>query len=69
MTAEARTIIGSYLGSAVPVRDIPIYAQMWLDGKLPVEALISSHITLDQINVGMDALAQGRALRQIIDLS
>lgn len=69
MTAEARTIIGSYLGSAVPVRDIPTYAQMWLDGKLPVEALISSHITLDQINEGMDALAQGRALRQIIDLS
>jgi alcohol dehydrogenase len=69
MTAEARTIIGSYLGSAVPVQDIPTYAQMWLDGKLPVEALISSHITLDQINEGMDALAQGRALRQIIDLS
>jgi alcohol dehydrogenase len=69
MTVEARTIIGSYLGSAVPARDIPTYAQMWLDGKLPVEALISSHITLDQINEGMDALAQGRALRQIIDLS
>ncbi|MEV0899165.1 alcohol dehydrogenase catalytic domain-containing protein [Actinoplanes sp. NPDC049802] len=69
MTAEARTIIGSYLGSAIPARDIPVYAQMWLDGKLPVEALISSHITLDQINEGMDALAQGHALRQIIDLS
>lgn len=68
MTVEARTIIGSYLGSAVPARDIPTYAQMWLDGKLPVEALISDHITLDQINEGMDALAEGRAMRQIIDL-
>ncbi|MDO5092044.1 MAG: alcohol dehydrogenase catalytic domain-containing protein [Propionibacteriaceae bacterium] len=69
MTGEARTIIGSYLGSAVPTRDIPTYAQMWLDGKLPIEALISSHITLNQINEGMDALAEGRAMRQIIDLS
>lgn len=69
MTGEARTIIGSYLGSAVPSRDIPAYAQMWLDGKLPVEALISSHIRLDQINEGMDALSEGRAMRQIIDLS
>lgn len=69
MTAEARTIIGSYLGSAVPARDIPTYAQMWLDGRLPVEALISSHITIDQINEGMDALAQGRAMRQIIDFT
>lgn len=69
MTGEARTIIGSYLGSAVPARDIPTYAQMWLSGSLPVEALISSHIRLDQINAGMDALQQGRAMRQIIDLA
>lgn len=69
ITGEARSIIGSYLGSAVPARDIPTYAQWWLDGKLPVEELISDTITLDQINEGMDALAQGRAMRQIIDLS
>jgi alcohol dehydrogenase len=69
MTAEARTIIGSYLGSAVPARDIPTYARMWLDGKLPVEALISSHITLDEINEGMDALSDGHAMRQIIDFN
>ncbi|MHA6512816.1 alcohol dehydrogenase catalytic domain-containing protein [Tessaracoccus sp. Z1128] len=69
MTGEARTIIGSYLGSAVPARDIPAYAQMWLDGTLPVEALISGHIRLDQINEGMDALHEGRAMRQIIDLA
>lgn len=69
ITGEARTLIGSYLGSAVPARDIPAYAQMWLDGDLPVEALISSHITLDQINEGMDELAAGRAMRQIIDLT
>ena len=69
ITGEARTIIGSYLGSAVPTRDIPTYAQMWLDGKLPIESLISDHITLDEINEGMDALAEGRAMRQIIDLS
>lgn len=69
ITGEARTIIGSYLGSGVPARDIPTYAQMWLDGRLPVEKLISSHISLDQINGGMDALSEGRAMRQIIDLT
>jgi alcohol dehydrogenase len=66
ITGEARTIIGCYLGSGVPARDIPAYAQMWLDGKLPVEKLISAEITLDQINESMDALAEGRALRQVI---
>lgn len=66
ITGEARTIVGSYLGSAVPARDIPAYAQMWLDGKLPVEKLISSEIKLDEINEAMDALAEGRAVRQVI---
>ncbi|WP_226997057.1 zinc-binding dehydrogenase [Tessaracoccus aquimaris] len=66
ITAEARTIIGSYLGSAVPARDIPRYADLWREGKLPVERLISSRIRLDQINEAMDQLADGLAIRQVI---
>lgn len=66
LTAEARTVIGSYLGSAVPSRDIPRYVELWRAGKLNVEGLISGYISLDDINEGMDALAEGRALRQII---
>ena len=66
ITAEARTIIGSYLGSAVPARDIPRYAQLWREGRLPVEELISDTIVLDDINTAMDTLADGKAIRQII---
>jgi alcohol dehydrogenase len=66
ITAEARVIVGSYLGSAVPSRDIPTYAQLWRDGVLPVGELISAHTTLDKINDAMDALAEGRAIRQVI---
>ncbi|WP_111767827.1 alcohol dehydrogenase catalytic domain-containing protein [Nakamurella deserti] len=66
LVAEARTVIGSYLGSAVPARDIPTYAQLWRDGKLPVEALISSRIELSDINTAMDELAAGNAIRQVI---
>ncbi|MBU1587206.1 MAG: alcohol dehydrogenase catalytic domain-containing protein [Actinobacteria bacterium] len=66
LVAQGRTIIGSYLGSAVPERDIPVFAQMWREGRLPVERLISSHIALSEINAGMDALASGVAIRQII---
>ncbi|WP_448808075.1 alcohol dehydrogenase catalytic domain-containing protein [Agromyces bauzanensis] len=66
ITAEARTIVGSYLGSAVPARDIPRYAELWRRGRLPVEALISSHVALDEINTAMDTLADGAAIRQVI---
>ncbi|WP_309067513.1 alcohol dehydrogenase catalytic domain-containing protein [Microbacterium sp.] len=66
ITGEARTIIGSYLGSAVPARDIPRFAEWWRAGRLPVERLISRRIRLDEINDAMDELAEGRAVRQVI---
>lgn len=66
LTAEARTVIGSYLGSSVPSRDIPRYVDLWRSGRLPVEKLVSSEINLEEINAGMDALADGVTLRQLI---
>lgn len=66
LTAEARTIVGSYLGSSVPARDIPIYVDLWRRGLLPVEKLVSAEIGLDGLNEAMDALASGEALRQLI---
>jgi alcohol dehydrogenase len=67
LVAQARTIVGSYLGSAVPQRDIPRYVELWRAGRLPVEELISSRISLDGINTAMDELAEGRAIRQLIE--
>ena len=67
ITGEARSIIGSYLGSSVPKRDIPRYEQLWRDGRLPVDKLITSRIGLADINQAMDDLAAGRAVRQIIE--
>lgn len=67
LVAEGRSLIGSYLGSAVPSRDIPKFVDMWRAGRLPVEKLVSSTIALDDINKAMDLLANGAELRQIID--
>jgi alcohol dehydrogenase len=64
--AEGRSLIGSYLGSAVPSRDIPRFVELWRSGRLPVESLVSSTITLDDINDAMDRLADGTAVRQLI---
>lgn len=66
ITGEARTIIGSYLGSSIPARDIPRFADWWRAGRLPVERLISRVIKLDEINEAMDELADGKAVRQVI---
>ena len=66
LVAGGRSIIGSYLGSAVPRRDIPVFVEMWRAGRLPVERLVSHHIGLDDLNAGLDRLASGAAIRQVI---
>ena len=66
LVAEGRTIIGSYLGNCVPSRDIPLFVDMWRAGRLPIERLISSVITLEDLNAAFDALERGEALRQVI---
>ena len=64
--AEGRSLIGSYLGSAVPSRDIPRFVELWRSGRLPVQSLVSSTIRFDDINEAMDHLAEGIAVRQLI---
>ncbi|MDD7812102.1 alcohol dehydrogenase catalytic domain-containing protein [Mycolicibacter sinensis] len=64
--AEGRSLIGSYLGSSVPARDIPKFVALWRAGQLPVQQLVSATITLDDINEAMDRLADGTAVRQVI---
>jgi alcohol dehydrogenase len=66
ITAEERTIKGSFMGSAVPRRDIPRFIELYRAGLLPVDALRSRTIALEEINQGFDALAAGDAVRQII---
>lgn len=67
LVAGARTITGSYLGSSDPKRDVPRYAKLWQQGDLPIDQLISDRVPLGQINEAMDALAEGRVLRQLIE--
>ncbi len=67
LVAGGRSIVGSYLGSAVPKRDVEIFANLWRESRLPVEKLVSDTVALRDINRAMDSLAAGTALRQIID--
>jgi len=66
LVAEERTLRGSYIGSAVPARDIPRYVQMYQRGKLPVDRLMGERLTLDDINRGFDRLAGGQAMRDVV---
>jgi alcohol dehydrogenase len=66
LVGEARTLIGSYLGGAVPARDLPRMIELWRAGRLPVERLHSTSLPLDDVNLAMDELADGRTVRQVL---
>jgi alcohol dehydrogenase len=63
---EGRTMIGSYMGSAAPQRDIPRFIALWRAGRLPVDALHSTTLPLGEINDAFESLACGAAIRQIL---
>jgi alcohol dehydrogenase len=66
LVAQGRSIVGSYLGSSVPSRDIPRYVERWRAGRLHVEALVSGRIGMADLGVALDDLAAGRGVRQIL---
>lgn len=68
LVGEERTLRGSYIGSAVPARDIPRYIEMYQRGKLPVDRLMGETLTLDDINHGFDRMASGVAMRDVVML-
>jgi alcohol dehydrogenase len=66
LVTEERTLKGSYIGTAVPGRDIPRYVQLYRRGRLPVDRLKTGTLTLDAVNEGFDRLHDGRAVRQVL---
>ena len=66
LVAEERALKGSYIGTAVPARDVPRLIDLFRRGRLPVDRLVSGRLSLDEINEGFDRLARGQAIRQIV---
>ena len=66
LTAEERTLQGSYLGSCVPERDIPRFVALYRAGRLPVDRLLTHRLRPDQINAGFERLARGEGVRQVV---
>ncbi len=66
IVAEARTIKGSYIGSCVPGRDIPAFIQLYRQGRMPVNKLVTRTLKLEHINEAFDDLSDAKGVRQVI---
>lgn len=68
LVAEERSLKGSYIGTAVPSRDLPRYVALFQRGRLPVDRLLTHRLALHGINEGFDRLREGRAVRQVVTM-
>jgi S-(hydroxymethyl)glutathione dehydrogenase / alcohol dehydrogenase len=65
--AEAnQRILGSNYGSVDPQRDLPLLVDLYMDGELDLDSLISGRRPLDEAAAALDDLAAGRALRTLL---
>jgi S-(hydroxymethyl)glutathione dehydrogenase/alcohol dehydrogenase len=63
-----KQIRGSWGGSSNPDRDIPLFAKLYLEGRLPLEKLITKRYSLDAINEAIDDLEHHRVGRPLIEI-
>ena len=65
---KGKRIQGSWGGDSRPDRDIPLMGKFFLEGKLPLEKLISHRFGLEEINQALDGLEQGNLKRALIEM-
>ena len=64
-TLEERCVRGSWYGSCVPLRDFPLLVDLYRDGRLRLDPLIST-IALDDVNEAFDRMRAGEGARSVI---
>jgi S-(hydroxymethyl)glutathione dehydrogenase / alcohol dehydrogenase len=66
---QGKQLQGSWGGECNPDRDIPALANYYLEGKLPLEKLISHRYKLEDINEALDKLEEHKIARAILEMN
>lgn len=66
LVSQEKSIRGSYMGSCVPVRDIPRFIDLYRQGRLPVDRLVDRTIGFEEVNAAFDKLQGNATVRQVL---
>ncbi len=69
LAADEKRILGSKMGSARIRIDIPRIVDLYRQGRLKLDELITGRYELEHINEAMDSVLRGEALRNVIVFS
>lgn len=61
-----KVLTGAVLGAITPGVDIPRYVELMMQGKLPVDRLVTRKMPLDQVNNAIHLLEKGEVGRSVI---
>jgi len=63
---DGKRIVGSKLGSARPADDVPRIAELYRQGRLRLDELVTATYPLAEINEAVAAMRRGEAIRNVI---
>ena len=63
---QEKTVMGSMYGSAKPRLDFPRLLDLYRNGKLELDKLISRRFALEEINEAFEVLARGEVARSVV---
>ena len=66
---DEKRVTGSYHGSAKFDLDVHRYLDLWRQGTLDLEGLISHRFTLEQVNDALDLMRTGRGIRSVLEVN
>ncbi|MBO3746661.1 Zn-dependent alcohol dehydrogenase [Streptosporangiaceae bacterium NEAU-GS5] len=66
---QSRRLMGTQGGDAAPLRDLPMLAEQYAQGRLDLDGLVSERVPLDQINEAVEHVRQGAVARSVIVFS
>jgi Zn-dependent alcohol dehydrogenase len=66
LAADGQRILGSKMGSARPVVDVPKIVALYRDGRLKLDELVTGRYPLDRINDALASSRSGQAVRNVI---
>ncbi|MFZ0666684.1 MAG: S-(hydroxymethyl)mycothiol dehydrogenase [Acidimicrobiales bacterium] len=58
----------SWYGDCLPSRDFPLLVDLYLQGRLDLDAFVSETIALDEIEAAFDKMQRGEVLRSVVSM-
>jgi Zn-dependent alcohol dehydrogenase len=65
---DEKVVTGSFYGSCRPHVDMPLLLDLFMDGRLPLDRLVSRTYKLDEVNEAFAAMNEGEVARAVLAL-